>query len=267
MSHSSTQSFQAPPSMKNKIVIALLAVVVGHTGVLWVVSQMKTPELKPIEKKPIKVRMVTIKDDIPPPPPPQPKKQPVKPKEVKIVEKAEPPPAKEIKKIKAAKVNSPKVVTQPVVKPPTPAPVISSTSGNKPVVNPTPTPTPVPVTPPTPPAPPAPPAPPTPQRVNIGGSGGVEWSISKKALDARVSKVANDFKSKNSRLKGNFTVTLKISANEKGKITSVTIVQSSGESKLDDVLRSLISRQSFKPYIVDGVASPIIAIQPFSVGL
>jgi hypothetical protein len=37
--------------MKKKVLAALIAVVVGHMGVLWAVNHMKAPELKPIEKE------------------------------------------------------------------------------------------------------------------------------------------------------------------------------------------------------------------------
>jgi protein TonB len=49
--------------MKKKIITALVAVVIGHAGVLWAVSHMKPIELKPIEKKPLKVKFVKIKED------------------------------------------------------------------------------------------------------------------------------------------------------------------------------------------------------------
>ena len=36
--------------MKKKIITALVAVVIGHVGVLWAVGQIKSPEFKAIEK-------------------------------------------------------------------------------------------------------------------------------------------------------------------------------------------------------------------------
>ncbi|OTG84026.1 energy transducer TonB [Acinetobacter sp. ANC 4648] len=84
MSQSSTASLEFPPSMKKTVLTALLAVVIGHMGVLWAVSNMKAPELKPIEKTPLKVKFLKIVEDIPPPPAPaepiKPKVQPPKPK-------------------------------------------------------------------------------------------------------------------------------------------------------------------------------------------
>lgn len=91
MSQSSASSLQTPNPMRKKVLAALIAVAIGHVGVLFAISQMKGPELKKIEKDPIKVRFVQITEDAPPPPPPPPPVQPqVKPKpEPKVVE---PPP-------------------------------------------------------------------------------------------------------------------------------------------------------------------------------
>ncbi|MFW2124624.1 TonB-dependent receptor, partial [Acinetobacter ursingii] len=54
----SPATFNAPYSMKKKVIAALVAVVIGHAGVLWAVSHMKTIELRPIEKEPLKVKFV-----------------------------------------------------------------------------------------------------------------------------------------------------------------------------------------------------------------
>ncbi len=96
-----------PHSMKKKIITALIAVVIGHAGVLWAVSHMKPIELKPIEKKPLKVKFVTIVEDEPPPPPPSAKIEPIKPK-------VEPKPIE--KKIEPIPVEKPKVISQKVQK-------------------------------------------------------------------------------------------------------------------------------------------------------
>ncbi len=92
MSQSSTAPLQTPPPMKKKVIAAVLAVIVGHAGVLWTVSHMKTLELPQIKKEPLKVKFVKIKEDVPPPPPPpvEPVKQKVKPKPVE--KKVEPQP-------------------------------------------------------------------------------------------------------------------------------------------------------------------------------
>lgn len=89
MSQTSAPMLQTPHSMKKKVIAALIAVVVGHMGVLFAVSHLKSAELKKIEKEPLKVRFVKITEDAPPPPPPP--AQPVKPKvqpkpEPKVVE-------------------------------------------------------------------------------------------------------------------------------------------------------------------------------------
>lgn len=92
--------------MKKKVIAAVIAVLVGHLGALWALSHLKTPELKPIEKKPIQVKFVKIKEEqIVPPPPPPPVKPKVEPKPV--VEKKAPPPP----------IEKPKLITQkkPVV--------------------------------------------------------------------------------------------------------------------------------------------------------
>lgn len=88
MSQSPASAMQTPHSMKKKVLTALIAVVVGHMGVLFAINQMKGPELKKIDKEPLKVRFVKITEDAPPPPPPPPPVKPqVKPKpEPKVVE-------------------------------------------------------------------------------------------------------------------------------------------------------------------------------------
>lgn len=88
MSQTSVPMLQAPNTMKKKVIAALIAVVVGHMGVLFAVSHLKSPELKKIEKEPLKVRFVKITEDAPPPPPPvEPIKPKVQPKpEPKVVE-------------------------------------------------------------------------------------------------------------------------------------------------------------------------------------
>ena len=93
----STLSPQTPHPMKKKLITALVAVALGHAAVLWGLAHMKTPELKPVEKEPLKVRFVKIQEQVKPEPPKpkiEPKKEtpPPPPKEVKIVPKETPPP-------------------------------------------------------------------------------------------------------------------------------------------------------------------------------
>lgn len=100
MSQSPASMLQSPNPMKKKVLAALIAVVIGHVGVLFAVSHMKTPELKKIEKEPIKVRFLQIKEDAPPPPPPA---EPVKPQ---VQPKPEP------KVVKPAPVVKPKIIAE-----------------------------------------------------------------------------------------------------------------------------------------------------------
>ena len=89
--------------MKKKILAALVVVVMGHVGVLWAVSHMKMMELRPIEKKPLKVKFLKIKEDVPPPPPPPAKIEPIKPKPIK-------------KKLEPIPVEKPKIISHKVEK-------------------------------------------------------------------------------------------------------------------------------------------------------
>ena len=88
MSQSPVSTMQNPNAMKKKVLAALIAVAIGHVAVLFAVSHMQSPELKKIEKEPLKVRFVKITEDAPPPPPPtEPVKPQVQPKpEPKVVE-------------------------------------------------------------------------------------------------------------------------------------------------------------------------------------
>ena len=90
--------------MKKKVITALAVVLLGHVGLLWAVGQMQTLQLKPIEKKPVKVRFLTLKEDVPPPPA---QVEPIKPK-------VEPKPIE--KKIEPIPVEKPKVISQKVQK-------------------------------------------------------------------------------------------------------------------------------------------------------
>lgn len=142
MSSTVISPMQTPNPMKKKVLAALITVVVGHMGVLWAVNHMKAPELKPIEKEPLKVRFVKIQE-LPKPLPPKPKeelkKEPTKPKEVKIVEKPQPTPPKKVEKVQQVKKAE---VVKPVVKPtetpvkPTVTTTITEKKVEKPVVQP-----------------------------------------------------------------------------------------------------------------------------------
>ena len=49
----SSAALNSPNPMKKKVITALIAVAIGHIGVLWAVSHIKPAELKPIDKKPL----------------------------------------------------------------------------------------------------------------------------------------------------------------------------------------------------------------------
>ncbi len=68
----SSAALNSPNPMKKKVITALIAVAIGHIGVLWAVSHIKPAELKPIDKKPLQVRFVKIQEQ-PKPLPPKPR--------------------------------------------------------------------------------------------------------------------------------------------------------------------------------------------------
>jgi periplasmic protein TonB len=244
----SPATFNTPHPMKKKIITALVAVVIGHVGVLWAVSHMKTMELKPVEKEPLKVKFVKIKEP-PKPEPPKPKEKP-KPepkkevKEVKVVEKPMAPPPKKIEKVQQVK-EAPKPVlqkTEPKVEPKVETTVVTTKVTEKVVEKPQPV---------QEVAKPQPAADPAPKRVSIGGSG-VQWSRSPK-LSVTAKDLDNQTRS----------VMVMIEADEKGKITNVRITRSSGLPNLDEKVLRAVRSAKFKPYMENGVAYPIRAEQPF----
>lgn len=232
--------------MKKKIIAAIVAVVIGHVGVLWAVSHMKTIELRPIEKEPLKVKFVKIKEP-PKPEPPKPKEQP-KPepkkevKEVKVVEKHLPPP-KKIEKVQQVKEAVKPVLqkTEPKIEPKVETKVVTTVT-EKVVEKPQPAQEVV---------KPQPAADPSPKRVSIGGAG-VQWSRSPK-LSVTAKDLDNQTRS----------VMVLIEADEKGKITNVRITRTSGLPSLDEKVLRAVKSAKFKPYMENGVAYPIRAEQPF----
>lgn len=255
MSSSSALSPQPPHPMKKKIIAALVSVVVGHLGVLWAVSQIKTAELKKIEKQPLQVRFVKIQQQpkpAEPEPQPEPKKaEPPKPvKEVKVVEKPVVTPPKKVEKIQQVKqAETAKPMVKPVQTPAKPvvAPVVTETKVVKPAPVPPPAAKPV--------APPAPPVPAGPKSVSIGGSG-VQWSRT-----PRPSYSNKDLQGESRR------VVVLIEANEQGNITNARITRSSGLAALDEKILRAVRNAKFKPYKENGVAYPIRAEQPFELTL
>ena len=252
MSQLSTPSMQAPNPMKKKIISALIAVAIGHVGVLWAISQMKAPELPKVEKEPLKVRFVKIQEQpkpLPPKPKAEPKKEQPKPKEVKevkVVEKPQPQPPKKVEKVQQVKkAEVVKPVTQPTIQPQKPA-VVSTPVVEKVEAKPAPAPQPV-VEKPAPT--------PATKSVSIGGSG-VQWSRSPKPSYG------------NSDLKGETrTIVVLIEADEKGKITNARVTKSTGVAALDEKILRAVRSAKFKPYKENGVAYPIRAEQPFELTL
>lgn len=267
MSQMSTSSTLAPHPMKKKIITAFVAVAIGHAVVLWGVAHMKTPELKPIEKEPLKVRFVKIQEQ-PQPELPKPKAEPTPPpppKEVKIVDTPPPPPKQTPKVEQVKKAETPKPVAKPVEAKPQPiakpAPVVETkvvTKAEPVVVAPPTPPAPKVEAPPAPkaePAPPKPAAPPAPKSVSIGG-GGVQWSRSPKPQYNN-----RDLQGETRR------VVVLIEADEKGNIKAARITQSSGLPALDEKIRRAVMSAKFKPYKENGIAYPISASQPFELTL
>ena len=250
MSQSPAPMMQSPNPMKKKIITALVAVVIGHAGVLWAVSNMKAPELTPVEKDPIKVRFVKIveeKKPEPPKPKAEPKKEPPKPKEVKIVDKPLPPPPKKVDKVEQVKKrDAPKPTVKPVENVP-PTPVVSTTVSETKVVRVEPAP-PAPVAPP--PTPPTPPAPPAPKSVSIGH--GVSW--------VRAPKVPFE----DGELKASCSLDVAIAANAEGKIESATVKNSSCGAAVNRKVTAAVKRARLSKYIENGVATPTRVDQPFN---
>ena len=258
MTQSSVPMMPTPNPMKKKVIAALIAVVIGHTGVMWGLSHMKTPELRPIEKEPLKVRFVKIKEppkpDTPKPEPKKEKPKPAEVKKVKIVDKPKPAASKKVDKIQQVKkADTPKVNTP--VESTINTKLTAPTSTNK-------TPEPVKSTPadkPTQTEKPANPAPKGP--VDLGGKGGVKWSLSPKPN-------AEKLKQQNKDLAGQvFSATFRISGDAKGKVTRAALIKSSGNSAVDKEIERAILGAKFKPYKEGGVAYAIVADQPFTIKL
>ncbi|WP_374665513.1 TonB-dependent receptor [Acinetobacter sp.] len=249
MSQSSAPMMPAPNPMKKKVITALAAVVIGHAGVLWAVGQMKTPELKPVEKKPIQVRFVKLEEapkPLPPKPKPEPKKEPPKPKEVKIVDKPLPPPPKKVEKVEQVKkAEKPKPAAKPAEAPKT-SPIVSSAISE--TRRPAPEPAPA-VKPAEPPAQPA--APPGPKSPSLGG--GVSWQQKPQIRFAR------------GELKASCSLVVVIGADVNGKITSTSVKNSNCSPAVERKVAYSIKRSgALTKYVENGVAYPLVNVEaPF----
>lgn len=252
-----------------KIAATVATITLGHALSVWAITQIKVPELAPIEPtKPIEVKIINLPKEAPPPPPPpkpkpkpepkkpEPKKEP--PKEVKIVEKPKPIPPKPITppKVIATKTEAPK--PQPVVTPP---PVVTP----KPQPIP-PAPTPVPVVKPEPkpvpptPAPvvkhepkPEPPAPPVvkhepPKQLSAGE---LAW---RNKPNPNATQLGNYFKKDSP---DRVVVKIKLVSDASGKIISANVVKSSGIPALDSYIAGRVKAARLSPYPPSGATSVI----------
>ena len=221
--------FNMPHSMKKKIITVLVAVVIGHAGVLWAVSHMKPIELKPIEKKPLKVKFVKITEP-PKPEPPKPKEKP-KPepkkevKEVKVIDKPLPPPPKKVEKVQQVKAETPQqqVVqkTEPAVESKPEINVVNTTVSDKSVSS----------------------SKPTPKSVEIDATK-IKWLRSPKM------KVTPEDLGHQQRV-----VTVGFKVDVKGNISGVYLVKGSGITALDERALRSVQNAKIKPYLDEnGVA-------------
>lgn len=263
MSQSSIATLQTPNSMKKKVIAALISVVIGHVGVLFAVSHMKVSELKKVEKEPIKVRFVQIREDAPPPPPPaEPVKPKVQPKPDPKPKPIEPPPAVKPKII--AEKPKPKVEkAQPVV--------IDDTLQKQKLEQ---------------------------ERLEQQREQALkeqQQQQREQALreqqqreQADRDRLAREAQNRprnlsqgqiswsrtpkptytNSDLQGSDrTVVVSVEADTSGAITHVRIVRSSGIDSLDQKILRAVRGAKFKPYRENGVAYPFKAEQPFELKL
>lgn len=242
-----------------KIAATVATITLGHALSVWAITQIKVPELAPIEPtKPIEVKIINLPKEAPPPPPPpkpkpkpepkkpEPKKEP--PKEVKIVEKPKPIPPKPITppKVVTTKTEAPK--PQPVVTPP---PVVTP----KPQPIP-PAPTPVPVVKPDPK-----PVPPTPAPVvkpepkleppKQLSAGELAW---RKKPTPDPTQAGKYFKKDSP---DRVVVKIKLVSDASGKIISANVVKSSGIPALDSYIAGRVKAARLSPYPPSGVTTGI----------
>ena len=246
--------------MKKKVVAIFTAVVVGHMGIMWALSHMKTLEIKNNEKPPMSVRFVQIKPEpiepikpvVEPIPKPKPKVEPkvepkiiaqkAKPVEQKIIQKEE---VKEKKKVepdltKQRELEQEKLLEQQRVQREQQlqreradqqrreAEQREAERRAQQELD-------------------------TPKKLSIGQ---ISWSRSPRPVYT------------NSDLQGsNRIIVVSIEADVKGNITSVRVVKSSGIPALDQKIVRAVNSAKFKPYKENGIAYPFKAEQPFELTL
>lgn len=264
MSQYPISTMQKSNPMKKKVLAALIAVAIGHVGVLFAISQMQSPELKKIEKEPLKVRFVKITEDAPPPPPPA---EPVKPKvQPKVEPKVVEPPPVVKPKIIAEKPKPQVEKAKPVVKDDTQEKLQQERLDQ--------------------------------QRQNQERLDQQKREQAQRDQQAREQQERNrleqerrdqEAKSKaprnlkdgqiswvrspkptytNKDLQGaDRTVVVSISADTAGRVTDVKVIRSSGVDAIDQKVVRAVRNAKFRPYKEDGVAYPFNAEQPFELKL
>ena len=226
--------------------LTVAAVVLGHLGSLWAINLMQAPEPPILKKDPILVRFVNLHSPPKPeqvvPPKVETKPEPVvepqpKPEPIKPIEKVEKIQA--VKKVDASKkvvVNDPTpIIEQPRKAAPVEvSPVVEATETKIPVET-LPIQTHVPQV----------------KNIQIGGAG-VQWR-----REPRISIDESDLRG------ASRVVLLLIEANEKGEITAVKVIESSGIASLDAKVMRAVRSAKLSPYMENGIAYSVKAKQPF----
>ena len=242
---SSPNPNQTQPKHKQKVIIAVVAVLVAHVGALWALANMPPMQLRPIEPTPpVKVKFVKIVEKPlpeppkpePPKPKPEPPKEKPKPKKVQIAEKPKEPPKKK-EKVQQVKEKAP---DKKVEMPPAETKVTTSTSVRETVKE-----------------QPKEEVKEQPKEVdtsprNLGDAASVAWK----------SKPKPRLKAKDLEDVTNPMVVVRIDVDETGRIKA-RIKQSSGSPKVDKEVIRAVQAARFHPYKENGVAMPFYAEQPF----
>lgn len=233
------------PKHKQKVIIAVVTVLVAHVGALWALANMPPMQLRPIEPTPpVKVKFVKIVEKPlpeppkpePPKPKPEPPKEKPKPKKVQIAEKQKEPPKKK-EKVQQVKEKAPeKKVEMPFVE----SKVTTSTSVKETVKE-----------------QPKEEVKEQPKKIdtsprNLGDAASVAWK----------SKPKPRLKAKDLEDVTNPMVVVRIDVDETGRIKA-QIKQSSGSPKVDKEVIRAVQAARFHPYKENGVAMPFYAEQPF----
>lgn len=253
---SSPNPNQTPPKHSQKVIGAVVAVLVLHVGALWALANLPPMKLRPIEPTPpVKVKFVKIAEKpIPEPikpkpkpkpePKPEPKMEKPKPKQVKIAEKTQEAPKKKEKVQQTKKQtdrteqeqnNTQKLTTTTTTTTTTQRTQQTQTEqkNDKPddkpkekVVDTSPR--------------------------NLGDAASVAWK----------SKPKPRLKAKDLEVVTNPMVVIRIDVDETGRIKA-RIKQSSGSPKVDKEVIRAVQAARFHPYTENGVAVPFYAEQPF----